>query len=142
MQSNGGQSSNGSIRGVIANFAFGSHGMTSSTGTASSSTIRVHKVSDPPTYSSRSNGFASQQHQQQVSEKLNVQEIAAKFNQAINLNQGSATSTTPRAPPRLPSYTASQTLGKVSAAGLQDSRLIKKNVFTPQNNSQQIQVNI
>ncbi len=74
-----------------------------------------------------------QQQQQQLTEKLNVLEIAAKFNQSINLNQN----TVPRSQARLPSYTATQNFGKISGSGLNgqapENCMIQNNVMMPHN---------
>ena len=84
--------------------------------------------------------FLQQHHQQQMTEKLNVQEIAAKFNQAINLNQN----TVPRSQARLPSYALGQNFGSnVSlmtgsnvSLGPQDNRLMQNNVLMSSQASQ------
>ncbi len=75
-----------------------------------------------------------QQKQQQLTEKLNVQEIAAKFNQAaINLNQN----TVPRSQTKLPSYAVAQNFGKMSGPGLNgqapENCMIQNNVVMSHN---------
>ena len=158
------QSNGGPVRGVIANFAFG-NGRSVAT---SSSSMRIHQVSEPPKFVNSSNTlmssqhrhlqqqqlqqqqqqqqqqFVQQHHQQQMTEKLNVQEIAAKFNQAINLNQN----TVPRSQARLPSYALGQNFGKMGGSnmslltgsnvslGPQENRLMQTNVLMSSQTSQ------